>query len=77
LTPAEALRSATSTGPAFLGHADRYGAVAEGKAADLLILDADPLRDIAATRAIRAVILKGRLLDRAALDGLLAAARQP
>jgi homoserine acetyltransferase len=29
------------------------------------------------TRAIRAVILKGRLLDRAALDGLLAAARQP
>lgn len=77
LTPAEALRSATITGPAFLGRADRYGAVAEGKAADILILDADPLRDIAATRAIRAVILKGRLLDRAALDGLLAAARQP
>ncbi|MGS1017878.1 amidohydrolase family protein [Allosphingosinicella humi] len=77
LTNAEALRSATITGPAFLGHADRYGAVAEGKAADLLILDANPLEDIAATRAIRAVILKGRLLDRAALDGLLAAARQP
>ena len=77
LTPAEALRSATITGPAFLGHADRYGAVAEGKAADILILDANPLHDIAATRAIHAVILKGRLLDRTALDGLLAAARQP
>lgn len=77
LTNAEALRSATITGPAFLGHEDRYGAVAQSKTADLLILDADPLKDIAATRAIRAVILKGRLLDRAALDALLAAARQP
>ena len=76
LTPAQALRSAVVTGPAFLGKSGRYGAVAPGKAADILILDADPLRDIAATRAIRAVVLKGRLLDRAALDGLLADARE-
>jgi imidazolonepropionase-like amidohydrolase len=72
LTPAEALASATLTGPAFLGHSDRYGAVAQGKTADLLLLDANPLEDISATRGIHAVILKGRLLDRMALDRLLA-----
>ncbi len=72
LSPREALASATKTGPAFLGHSDRYGAVAEGKAADILILEANPLDNIAATRKIHAVILKGRLLDRAALDALLA-----
>ena len=75
LTPAEALASATITGPAFLGHTDRYGAVAEGKAADLLILDANPLEDISATRGIHAVIVKGQLLDRAALDQLVAEAK--
>lgn len=71
LTPAEALASATITGPVFLGHSDRYGAVAEGKTADLLILNANPLEDISATRGIHAVILKGQLLDSAALDRLL------
>ena len=75
LTPAQALRSAVVTGPAFLGKSDRYGALAAGKAADILILDADPLANIAATRVIRAVVLKGRLLDRDALDGLLAEAK--
>ena len=75
LTPHEALISATLTGPAFLGHSDRYGSIAVGKTADLLILDANPLRDISATRAIRGVILKGKWLDRAALDALLAEAK--
>src|SRR3546814_5065133 len=75
LTPAEALASATINGPAFLGYSDRFGALAEGKAADLLILDTNPLEDISATRRIEAVILKGQLLDRAALDRLLAEAR--
>ncbi len=75
LTPREALASATLTGPAFLGHADRYGSVAKGKAADILILDANPLQDIRATRTIRSVVLKGKWLDRAALDALLAEAK--
>ncbi|HEV2568089.1 amidohydrolase family protein [Sphingomonas sp.] len=76
LTPAQALRSAVVTGPAFLGRSQRYGALGKGKAADILILRRNPLADIAATRAIDAVVLKGRLLGRAALDGLLAEARR-
>jgi imidazolonepropionase-like amidohydrolase len=75
LTPQEALASVTITGPAFLGHSDRYGAVSQGKTADLLILDANPLDEIAATRAIRGVVLKGRWLDRTALDAMLAGAK--
>ncbi|SFV06335.1 amidohydrolase family protein [Pseudoduganella namucuonensis] len=82
LTPAQALQSAVVAGPRFLGKLDRYGAVAEGKAADLLVLDADPLKDIAATRKIRMVVSRGAVHDRASLDRMLAGvkawvARQP
>ena len=71
LTPQQALYSATITGPAFLGHGDRYGALATGKAADVLILNANPLNDLKATREIAGVVLQGKWLDRAALDKLL------
>jgi imidazolonepropionase-like amidohydrolase len=75
LTPQQALISATITGPRFLGHSNRYGSVTSGKTADLLILDANPLKSVQATRAIRSVVLHGQLLDRAALDKLLEEAR--
>lgn len=42
-----------------------------GRVADLVLLDADPLADVANLRAVRSVVLNGRLLDRAALDVLL------
>ncbi len=71
LSPADALRAAT-LGPAeFLGLDGDRGAVAVGKYADLLLLDADPLLDIRHTRRIHAVVLDGRLLRRADLDALL------
>ena len=72
LSPQQALASSVLTGPKFLGHAERYGSVAPGKTADLLILDANPLQTVAATRKISAVVLRGRLIDRQALDRLLA-----
>lgn len=71
LTPLEALRSATAAPAAFFGLQDRMGGVAEGMAADLVLLDADPRLDIRNTRRIRAVVAGGTLLDRAALDRLL------
>ena len=76
LTPREALASATITGAAFLGHSDRYGALAKGKAADVLILNANPLKNISATRDIQGVVFHGRWFDRAMLDGMLQTARQ-
>jgi hypothetical protein len=41
----------------------------------MVLLDRNPLQDIAATRAIHAVILRGTLHDRAALDAMLSRAR--
>ncbi|MBS0366844.1 MAG: amidohydrolase family protein [Proteobacteria bacterium] len=75
LTPAQALASATRTGPAWFGWLDRYGAIEAGKAADLVLLDRNPLQDITATRAIRAVVLRGKAHERAELDRMLAEVR--
>lgn len=75
LTPAQALRSAVIAGPRFLGKLDRYGTLAEGKVADIVVLKANPLEDIAATRQIDAVVTQGRLLDRRRLDAMLAEVR--
>ena len=70
LTPREALEASIINGPALMGVSDRYGTVAPGRAADLVVLDADPLVDVAGTRRINAVVRDGRLLDRTALDAL-------
>ena len=75
LTPAQALRTATINPATFLGVTDSLGTVAPGKVADLVLLDANPLADIANTKRIRAVIQGGRLLNRTALDAILAHAR--
>jgi len=71
-TPLEALQTATIVPARFLHREDRFGAIASGRAADLVLLDEDPTRAIANTKKIRAVIFKGELLDRAALDAMLA-----
>ncbi|MFA6986788.1 MAG: amidohydrolase family protein [Arenimonas sp.] len=72
LSPLEALRAATLTPAEFLGSASESGSVAIGKRADLVLLDADPTKDIGNTQRIDAVMIDGRLLRRAALDELLA-----
>jgi cytosine/adenosine deaminase-related metal-dependent hydrolase len=74
LTPLQALRSATTMPPTVFGMRDSLGAIAPGQLADLVLLDANPLADIANTRRIRAVVANGRYFDRAALDALLAQA---
>jgi hypothetical protein len=71
-TPLEALQSVTRDAAQFLGRTDDFGAVANGKAADIVLLDANPLDDIHNTQKIRAVIVQGKYLDRAALDAMLA-----
>jgi len=72
LTPGEALKTATYNPAKFLGLLDRLGMVEKGKLADLVLLDENPLEDIHNTQKIRAVVLNGKYLDRAALDQVLA-----
>lgn len=76
LPPAAALRAATVNSARLCGREDRLGAIAPGMTASLLLLRADPLADVRHTRAIEAVLLRGRRFDRAALDGLLEEARR-
>jgi Amidohydrolase family len=77
LTPLEALRTATVNPAKVLGMADTLGTIEADKLADLVLLDANPLADIANTRRIRAVVANGRLYRRAELDRLLAEVDRP
>jgi imidazolonepropionase-like amidohydrolase len=61
LTPAQALVAATSAAARASG-LDHVGTIAAGKAADLLVLRANPLQDIRNTRQIEAVWIGGRRL---------------
>jgi imidazolonepropionase-like amidohydrolase len=71
LTPWEALRAATLAPAEYLGLTDSLGTVGQGKLADLILLDADPLADIGNTRRIAMVVADGVLLDSAARTRLL------
>jgi imidazolonepropionase-like amidohydrolase len=81
-TPLEALQTATVNPARFFGIEDQAGTVETGKFADLVLLSANPLEDIANTQKIAAVILNGQYFRRADLDKMLgreetAARRQP
>jgi len=71
LSPLAALQAATVNAARGLGWEDRLGSVAAGKLADLVVLDDNPLENIANLRRVHAVVLDGRLLDRAMLDEFL------
>jgi hypothetical protein len=70
LSPLYVLRAATLNPARFLELDDSLGTVAVGKRADLVLLEANPLEDIANVGRIRAVVANGRLYDRADLDAL-------
>jgi imidazolonepropionase-like amidohydrolase len=71
VSPMQALQSATKNPADFMGVSQNQGTVEVGKFADFLILDANPLDDIRNTEKINTVVIRGRPLDRAALEHLL------
>jgi imidazolonepropionase-like amidohydrolase len=74
LAPLESLQTATTNPARYMGLEKDLGTIAKGKLADVVLLQADPLLDISNTQKIVAVIVNGRLLERPALDSLLAGA---
>ena len=71
-----ALQTATINPARSLGLEKTLGSVDAGKRADLVLLDANPLDDIANVRRIHAVAIGGQLLDRPRLDATLATVKQ-
>jgi len=71
LSPLEALQSATRNPARYFGPAAQIGTIEIGKAADLVLLTADPAQDIRNTQKIDAVILRGHYFSRENLDGML------
>ena len=74
MTPFEVLRAATLEPARYFGMVDSAGTIAPGKLADLVLLDANPLRDIRNTRRIVAVMANGRLFAGRDRERLLRAA---
>jgi imidazolonepropionase-like amidohydrolase len=70
-TPLEALQTATLNPARFFHMEDRLGAIENGKFADLVFLDANPLDDIRNTQKVSGVILNGRFFSRNDLQKML------
>jgi imidazolonepropionase-like amidohydrolase len=70
-TPLEALQTATLNPARYFQMEKQFGTVEEGRFADLVLLDANPLENISNTQKIAAVVLNGRYLSRGDLQKLL------
>ncbi len=73
LSPYEVLRTGTVNPAVYLGEEDVFGRVAEGLKADLVLLRANPLEDLANAQAIEGVVRHGRWFSRETLDERLEA----
>jgi imidazolonepropionase-like amidohydrolase len=70
-TNTEILRIATLDAARFLNAAGEFGVIREGARADMILLGADPERDLGVLRAPAGVVAAGRWYDRGRLDGML------
>jgi hypothetical protein len=68
LTPLEVLQTTTLNGAEFLRRTATMGTVEEGKNADLVLLDANPITSVENLDRISGVLLKGRYFPKSALD---------
>jgi imidazolonepropionase-like amidohydrolase len=70
----EVLKTATANPARFLGRVDE-GVIRIGAVANLLLLDSNPLADVANTLGVRGVMMRGRWFDQAELQSMRASAR--
>jgi imidazolonepropionase-like amidohydrolase len=68
LSPLEAIHAATGASARVLGLDSRLGTLAPGRVADLIAVDGEPDRDIAALRQVRVVVRAGQVVAR---DGVV------
>ena len=75
LTPAQALQTSVINGSKFFGVQSQFGSLKPGKCSDLIVLEHNPLENIAAIDQLNAVLSHGKLYSRTDLDALLASIR--
>ena len=68
MTNMEALKVATINGANYLGMEHAIGSIEEGKLADLIVIDGNPLKDIRATENVTHTMVNGHLYDSATMD---------
>lgn len=72
MTPYDILVSGTRNVGTYFAGWDRFGTIAPGQRADLVLLDANPLEEVANVGRIAGVMARGRWLSRADIDARLA-----
>jgi hypothetical protein len=71
LTPYQALAAATRIPSEVMGDPEEWGTIEEGKRADMVLLGANPLENIANTREILGVMVRGKWLPQDTLQDML------
>lgn len=68
MSPLEILRSGTINPAVYFGKEEEFGHIAAGLAADLILIESDPLQDLTALRDISGVMVRGHWLSREEID---------
>ena len=76
IQPADVLRSATIVPVKFMGLDNRLGSITEGKTASMVLVRANPLKDIRNAHQIEGVFLRGHYFNLDELNRLLNEARE-
>ncbi len=76
MSPMEALQVSTINGADYIGMGKDLGSIAEGKLADLVILEKNPLDDIQNSESVVKVMLNGRLYDATTLNEIVTGNRK-
>ena len=72
MSPYEILVSGTRNVGTYFANEDEFGTIAPGQRADLVLLSADPLQDVASLSRIEGVMVRGRWHPKAEIDERLA-----
>ncbi len=68
LTPLEIIQSGTINPARFFGMEEDFGEIKEGLAADLIVLEANPLQNLSSLKNISGVVLQGKWLSKEKID---------
>ncbi|PRX42844.1 amidohydrolase family protein [Salegentibacter salegens] len=76
LSNAEAIKSSIINGPKFMDMSEKYGSIKEGKVADLLLLEKNPMENLQHLKGIIAVIKNGKVINREDIQNMLQEIKQ-